>query len=288
MNTALAGVVGVMLAVGAIFLMEALDDTIRGPDEVERYLQLPVLGVIREIENPEELVTASQPRSPVSEAFRSLRTNIQYASVDNPLNSILVTSSSQGEGKTTVASNLAVVLAQGKKKVSIVDTDLRRPRLHTQMNISNRRGLTSLFMGNNIELDGALRKTSIPDLSLVTSGNLPPNPAELLGSERMQQILEKIGSHSEVLVLDSPPVIAVTDATILSQRVDGALLVLEPGKTKIAAAQKAVEQLRRVNANIIGVVLNKVKSNGSRYSYYYYYYADDYYGDRRRKKRKKK
>ncbi|MEA2008143.1 MAG: CpsD/CapB family tyrosine-protein kinase, partial [Chloroflexota bacterium] len=174
------------------------------------------------------------------------------------------------------------------KRVSVMDTDLRRPRLHSQMNISNRRGLTSLFMGQDIQLDGALRESSISNLSLITSGNLPPNPAELLGSEKMQQILAKVEAQSDVVILDSPPVIAVTDATVLSQRVDGVLLVIEPGNAKVAAAQKAVEQLRRVGANIIGVVLNNVSSNGSRYSYYYYYYADDYYGDRRRQKRKKK
>ncbi|RLD06200.1 MAG: protein tyrosine kinase [Chloroflexota bacterium] len=288
-NTALAGVVGAMLAVGVIFLIEALDDTIRSPDEVERYLQLPVLGVIRGIEDTEELIAAAQPRAPVSEAFRSLRTNIQYASVDHPLNSILITSATQGEGKTTVAANLSSVLAQGGKRVSLIDADLRRPRLHSQMNISNRRGLTSLFMGQDIQLNGALRESRIPNLSLITSGNLPPNPAELLGSEKMQQILAKVEAQSDVVILDSPPVIAVTDATVLSQRVDGVLLVIQPGTAKVAAIQKAIEQLRRVGANVIGVVLNNVASNSSRYSYYYYYYyADDYYGDRRRQKRKKK
>ena len=287
-NTALAGVVGAMLAVGVIFLIEALDDTIRSPDEVERYLQLPVLGVIRGIEDTEELIAATQPRAPVSEAFRSLRTNIQYASVDHPLNSILITSATQGEGKTTVAANLSSVLAQGGKRVSLIDADLRRPRLHSQMNISNRRGLTSLFMGQDIQLNGALRESRIPNLSLITSGNLPPNPAELLGSEKMQQILAKVEAQSDVVILDSPPVIAVTDATVLSQRVDGVLLVIQPGTAKVAAIQKAIEQLRRVGANVIGVVLNNVASNSSRYSYYYYYYVDDYYGDRRRQKRKKK
>ncbi len=291
MNTALAGVVGAMLAVGVIFLIEALDDTIRGPDEVTRYLQLPVLGVIQQVDESEELITISEPRSPVSEAFRSLRTSIQYTSVDFPLRKILVTSPMQGEGKTTIATNLGIVLAQGGKKVSLVDADLRRPTLHRKMRVSNRRGLTSLFMGEDIHLDGALRESSVSGLFLLTSGNLPPNPAELMGSERMRRVLSNIEERSDVVVVDSPPVTAVTDAVILSKHVDGILLVMQPGKTKLAAAQKIVEELRRVGANLIGVVLNNVGANGSRYySYYYsYYYADEYYGDRRpRKKRKKK
>jgi non-specific protein-tyrosine kinase len=287
-NTALAGIVGAMLAVGTIFLIEALDDTIRGPEEVKRYLDLPVLGVIRKIENQENLVAVEEPRSPASEAFRSLRTNFQYTSIDKPIKSILVTSTGKGEGKTLVAANLSVVLAQGGNKVTIVDTDLRRPRLHRQMNVPNRRGLTSLFMRQKINLNGALRETNVNGLSIITSGNLPPNPAEILASNRMQQIHAQIREHSDVVVLDSPPVIAVTDAVVLSKYVDGVLLVIQPGNTKIAALQKTVEQLRRVGANVIGVVLNNVGVKSARYAYYYNYYRDDYYGYQKRVGRKRK
>ncbi|MBS1248785.1 MAG: Tyrosine-protein kinase YwqD [Chloroflexi bacterium] len=289
MNTALAGVVGAMLAVGAIFLMEALDDTIRGPEDIKRYLQLPVLSVIHQFDEEEETITISQPRSPISESFRSLRTNIQYSSVDFPLRKILVTSPMQGEGKTTVAANLGVVMAQGGKKVSLVDADLRRPRLHHQMQVSNRGGLSSLFVGEDIRLDGAFKESEVSGLHLLTSGNLPPNPAELMASERMYRILSTIEEQSDVIVVDSPPVTAVTDSVVLSKHVDGVLLVMEPGKTKVAAAQKIVEELRRVGANIIGVVLNNVGANGSRYSYYYtYYYTDEYYGGHKAPKKRKK
>jgi capsular exopolysaccharide synthesis family protein len=181
-----------------------------------------------------------------------------------------------------------VVLAQGGNKVTIVDTDLRRPRLHRQMNVPNRRGLTSLFMRQKINLNGALRETNVNGLSIITSGNLPPNPAEILASNRMQQIHAQIREHSDVVVLDSPPVIAVTDAVVLSKYVDGVLLVIQPGNTKIAALQKTVEQLRRVGANVIGVVLNNVGVKSARYAYYYNYYRDDYYGYQKRVGRKRK
>jgi capsular exopolysaccharide synthesis family protein len=233
------------------------------------------------------MITIDEPRSPVSEAFRSLRTNFQFTSVDKPMRSLLITSAGIGEGKTLVAANLSVVLAQGGSQVTLVDTDLRRPRIHRQLKIPNRRGLTSLFMRPDINLDGALQEAGVNGLSAITSGNLPPNPAELLGSERMRNILEKICQQSHVVVFDSPPVIAVTDAVILSQVVDGVLLVVQPGKSKIAALQKTVEQLKRVGANIIGVVLNNVRHNAARYSYYYYYYSDDYYGYQKKGRRRK-
>jgi len=142
-------------------------------------------------------------------------------------------------------------------------------------------------MGEDIQLDGALHETEVPGLSCITSGNLPPNPAELLGSNRMYQIISKIMEESDITILDTPPLLAVTDAVILSKHVEGVLLIIEPGNTKVTAAQKAVEQLRRVGANLIGVVINNIEVSGSRYSYYYYYYADDYYGNQRRRRKKK-
>ena len=154
MNTILAGVIGAMVAVGLIFLIEALDDTIRGTDEVTRYLNLPVLGAIRKIEASEAPITAVKPRAPVSEDFRSLRTNIQFVSVDAPLRSILVTSPTPEDGKTTVALNLSIILVQGGSRVSLIDADLRRPAIHKSMRLSNRWGLTSLFTNEDMRLDG--------------------------------------------------------------------------------------------------------------------------------------
>jgi polysaccharide biosynthesis transport protein len=283
-NTVLASVVGVMLAVGVVFLIEALDDTLRTPDDVVRHLNLPVLGVIATHDVVDgKPVVAYRPRSPVAEAFRSLRTNLQFAMVDRPLETILITSPSPEEGKSTVATNLALVMAQSERKVALVDADMRRPSIHRLLGLPNRFGVSSLFVMNQVQLDGALRPSEIPNMFTMTSGKTPPNPAELLGSAKMGEILDQVKSLMDVVVIDIPPVLAVTDASVLAPRIDGVLLVLKPGSTKIAAARQAVEQLRRVGAHLLGVVLNEVSLTRSRYNYQYYkgyqyYYAyPEYY-----------
>jgi non-specific protein-tyrosine kinase len=281
-NTALGMVVGLLLGVGVVFLIDVLDDTL-SPEDVNRQLGLPVLGVIsrHQIENGAPVVK-NQPRSPVAEAFRSLRTNIQFASVDKPLRTLLVTSPSPQDGKSTVAVNLGVSLAQSGYKVAVVETDLRRPQVHKRLGLSNRDGISGMFVQSKMVLNGALRETSIDNLFALTSGALPPNPSELLGSEKMYEILNLVGERTDIILLDSPPVMAVTDAAVLAPRVDGVLLVVKPGSTKLAACRQAIEQLQRVGANILGVVLNDVELNRSRYHYYrgyYYTYYDNYYND---------
>jgi succinoglycan biosynthesis transport protein ExoP len=260
-----------------------LDDTLRGPDDVARALNLPVLGMIAQHDAEDgHPVAAFEPRSPVAEAFRSLRTNIQYASVDRPVHTLLVTSPSPAEGKSTVAANLSVVLAQSGREVALIDADLRKPRVHKVMGVSNRFGMSALFVRSQRDLDGSLQKTLTPHLSVLTSGALPPNPSELLGSEKMFDILGQVAEQADIIIIDSPPVMAVTDSTVLAPRVDGVLLVLKPGVTKLAAARTAVEQLRRVGANLLGVVLNEIDVGNSRYSYYnrgYYHAYQEYYGD---------
>ncbi len=290
-NTLLAAIVGGMLAVGGIFLGEALDDTVKGPEDITRSIDLPVLGVVAEHPTGKgELVTVTQPRSPVAEAFRSLRTNIQFASVDRTLQTILVTSALPSEGKSTVAANLAIALAQSGKRVVLLEADLRRPSVHRYLNVPNRLGLSAMFVQPQVYLDGNLQGTRIPNLKVLTSGDLPPNPSELLGSERMYAILRQVREQADVLVLDSPPVMAVTDAVVLAPRVDGVLLVVKPGNTKLSALQTAVEQLQRVGSNVLGVVLNDVQMKGFRYRYYsssYYYYGyHEYYGQGGKKKEK--
>ena len=271
MNTLLAAVVGLFLAIGGVFLIEALDDTLRNPDDVQRELDLPVLGLIASHESDgSKPVTVLEPRSQVSEAFRSLRTNIQFTSVDSKLRTLLVTSPSPADGKTNVAANLAVVMAQSGRDVVLLDADLRRPKVHKTLGIPNRIGVSGLFVQDDISLDGALQGSEIEHLSIITSGGTPPNPAELLGSGKMTQIIDHVLECSDLVIIDSPPVMAVTDASVLAPRVDGVLLVLKPGVTNIAVAKQTVEQLRRLGANILGVVLNEVNMQGSRYKYHYY------------------
>ena len=292
-NTLLAAVVGGMLAVGVVFLVDALDDTVKGPEDITRNTGTVVLGVIASYDAAKsDLVTLAEPRSPIAEAFRSLRTNIQFASVDKPLQSILVTSALPSEGKSTVAANLAITMAQSGKRVVLLESDLRRPSVHRYLKVPNRMGLSTMFVRPQVYLDGNLQGTRIPNLKVLTAGDLPPNPSELLGSERMQAILRQLREQADVLILDTPPMMAVTDAVVLAPRVDGVLLVARPGGTKISALRTAVEQLRRTGANILGVVLNEVQMKGYRYRYYsnmYYYYGYyEYYGRENGKGKRKR
>jgi len=283
MNTALAGVVGAMLALGVAFLIEYLDDTIKTPEDVSRTLGLGVLGTIGQLKKGKgELVLVDEPLSPISEAFRSLRTNIRFSSVDRPLRTILVTSPSPTEGKSITVANLAVAMSQAGLKVAAVDGDLRRPRLHHVFGIHPRDGLTgSLLEGS---MDGRLQPTRVDRLAVLPAGELPPNPAELLGSQRMRDLLALLTRHVDVVLVDSPPVLPVTDAAVLAQDVDGVLMVLDAGDTRREMARRAVESLNQVGANLIGVVLNRVSVH--RGGQYYYYYRD-YYGDGSGKGRKK-
>jgi capsular exopolysaccharide synthesis family protein len=248
----LAAVVGLMLAAGIIFLIEFLDDTIRDPQEITRNWGIPVLGMITSYDpgkSKNSLITVNQPRSPVSEAFRSLRTNLQFASVATPLHTLLITSSSPEDGKTTIAANLGTVFAQSGRSVVVVDADLRRPRIHKMFKLSNRIGLTDQFIRPQDHLNGAVKPTDIKDLSVVTSGSLPPNPSELLGSDRMLEVLRQLSGQYNTIILDTPPVLVVTDALVLAPRVDGVVLVVKPSVTKRAALRHAIEQLQQVNAN---------------------------------------
>jgi non-specific protein-tyrosine kinase len=293
-DTLLAAMTGLMIGLGLVFLIEALDDTVKGPGDVTRHLGLPVLGFVARMDDSAAgPITIAEPRSPISEAFRSLRTNIQYASVDRPLKNIAVTSPSPKDGKSTIATNLAIVMSQSGKKVAILDADMRRPSQHKRLQLTNRMGLSDLFVQDTVALNGALRETKVPGMALLTSGGLPPNPSELLGSEKMTEVLRQVHQQADVVIVDTPPVMAVTDAAVLAPKMDGVIIVIRPGTTKLGHTKQTVEQLRRSGASILGVVLNEVEHNRSRYYYYYKgYYTYDYYyygepGERKKKKRKK-
>jgi non-specific protein-tyrosine kinase len=276
-DAVLAAVVGLMLAAGIVFLIEFLDDTIRDPQEITRKWGVPVLGtIVRYKHDKNELITAKQPRSPITEAFRALRTNLQFASFNLPIHTLLVTSPSPEDGKTTVAVNLASVIAQGGRKVVVVDADLRRPGIHKILQIPNRVGLTDQFIRPQDLFNGVVKQTEIAGLHALTSGNLPPNPSELLSSERMSEILRQLASQFDTTILDAPPILLVTDALVLAPRVDGVLVVIKPSVTKRAALKNLLEQLHQVGANVIGVVLNDVKIDRSRYYYQRYYYYQKY------------
>jgi capsular exopolysaccharide synthesis family protein len=288
-NTSIAALIGFLIAIGGILLVEALDDTLKGPDEITSQLGLPVLGIIPKHEITEGApITVTHPRSPVTEAFRTLRTNIQYASVDRHIQSLLITSPSPAEGKSTVAVNFGVVLAQNGRSTIVLDADLRRPRVHKVLGVLNKKGLSNLFVMNQFKLEDYLLPTSTENLSVLTAGDLPPNPSELLGSERMQIILQNLKDKVDYTVIDSPPVMAVTDSAVLAPKVDGVLLVVKPGETQLAIAKKTVEMLRRGDVHLLGVVLNEVNMRHSRYYYKGYYYSGRYYLDSEKSGRRKK
>ena len=284
-NVILATIVGALLALGIAFLIEYLDDTVKTPDDVSRVSGLSTLGAIarlKESGGPRQLVAWLRTKSPESEAYRTLRTNIQFSSVDNPIRSLLVTSSSPGEGKSTTTANLAVVLAQTGQRVIVVDTDLRRPVLHKVFGIPNNIGLTtSLLAGENVSLEDYLQPTEIDTLSVLTSGPIPPNPSELLGSHRMQHLIEVLTQAADIVIFDSPPVLAVTDAVVLGRQVDGVLMVADAGNTREHALAQAAAELQKTGANVLGVALNRLDTRRGGY-YYYYYYSDEQGGQRRR------
>ena len=209
--------------------------------------------------------------SRIAESYRVLRTNIQFASLDKPIKTVLLTSTAPGEGKSTTAANLAIAFAQTGSKVLVLDTDLRRPSLHKVFKISNPLGLVNL-LAQNVAIEVALRDVGVPNLKVITSGPIPPNPAEILGSMRMRELLLTLANSFDIIILDSPPVLAVADSTILSSVVDGVVLVVSAAEVSTDKARKAKAQLEGVKANLLGVVLNGMEHDASD-DYYYYYYG---------------
>ena len=225
-------------------------------------------------------IVEKKPKSIAAEAYRSLRTNIQYSSFDKKYQTLVVTSANPGEGKTTVAGNLALVLAQGESKVLLVDCDMRRPSVHKKFRISDTYGISDLVVGNK-KMESVAHKYN-DNLTIVPSGKIPPNPAEMLGSKAMTAFLEEMKKHFDYIVLDTPPLQAVADAQILSTKVDGSLIVVRAGVTKKDAVHDAVSIINKVNGNIIGTVLNAADNSKDKY---YYYYGDEDSRTGRRAKR---
>lgn len=282
LNTVLGDLTGLLIALSLIFFREALDATLKDPEQITAQLGLPILGFVARMKSSERAtpIVVAQPRSPVTEAFRGLRTNLQFSSVDRQLRTLLVTSSDPDEGKSTITANLGAVIAQSGLRVTLVDADLRRPRLHKFFQIANRLGLSELFVRPETAPVEVVQATSVPGVSVLTAGTIPPNPAELLGSEKMVNILNEIRDQADFVLIDAPPISPVTDAVVLAQRADGVLLIVRAGETKITAAKQALEQLGRAGARLIGVVINDIPLSRSRYRYaYQVYYRSYQYND---------
>lgn len=213
------------------------------------------------------LITKSNPRSPISEQYRTIRTNLQFASVDGDLKTMLVTSAGPSEGKSSTVANLAIVFAQQGKRVLLIDADMRKPTVHYTFRVDNRRGLSSVLVGELL-LEEATTKSDIPDLDVLAAGPIPPNPSELLGSKAMMKMIQEASSFYDLVIFDTPPVLAVTDAQILANQVDGALLVVRSKQTDQEAALKAKHLLEPAKAKLLGAVLNDRDKQKDQYYYY--------------------
>ncbi|MEQ1605877.1 MAG: polysaccharide biosynthesis tyrosine autokinase [Pyrinomonadaceae bacterium] len=277
--------------VGLAFLLDFLDDSVRTSDDISRHLGLPTLALIPHSLNTDKrkllagkggaspagpstaLVTMDEKTSPIAEAYRHLRTSLLFSSAGRPPQTILVTSSQPSEGKTTTAINTAITLAQGDADVVLIDCDLRRPRLHSHFGLDNQRGLTNYLSGDK-QTEGLIRTyPDLPKLKIITSGPIPPNPAELLSSNEMRNLLTFLSGKFKHVIIDSPPAISFTDASILSTLVDGVVLVAMANKSSLHLMKQFKQRVTAIGARIYGVVLNGVKANSSEY----YYYGSGYY-----------
>lgn len=292
-NTVLAAFLGGLLVIGVIFVREAFDDTIRTTESLAKDFKLTVLGsIFRHSTNLErDLILIKEPRSPVSEAYRSIRTSINYASVDKPLRTFMVTSTDPGEGKTTTLGNLAVAFAQTNKKILAVDCDLRKPHVHTEFDCENTFGLSNLLtQEDEISLEEFLQPSVIDNLKILTSGPVLPNPSEWLGSNKMKKLLKTMNDYADIVILDTPPTMVVTDASVLAPQTDGVVMVVRFGQTHRDALNNAIGQMRAANAKILGVVLNDMDLRQSPYAYRYGYKSkygayNEYYGTEKEEKK---
>jgi polysaccharide biosynthesis transport protein len=301
LNLSIGLFVGLMLGLGLAFFFEHLDSSIKTPDDIDRFIKLPSLGVIPsaasllpssrrkliavssgasavkkyEPDRSVELITYQDTKSLISEAYRNLRTSVLLSSGSGrPPKTLVVTSSQAGEGKTTTAVNIAITLAQTGDKVILLDCDMRNPRVHRVVGLENNGGM-STYLSGNADLSSLIQQTSIANLFTVTAGRIPPNPAELLGSARMKQGLLLLDEYFDHIVIDTPPVLSVTDARILGSIVDGVVLVIKGGETPKEAVQRTKRLLQEVHAHVIGTLLNNVDVRSADYYYYskYYYYG---------------
>ncbi|HOD53881.1 MAG TPA: polysaccharide biosynthesis tyrosine autokinase, partial [Candidatus Cloacimonadota bacterium] len=312
MNILIGFVIGLGLGIGAAMALNSMDTKIRTLDDVERFVKVPVFGTIpymstsdteegQEIseKSGEELVLMKDektkisarlishyaPKSPVAEAYRTLRTNVMAKKKPGPL-SMVITSSGASEGKSTTLANLAITIAQMKSKVCLVDFDLRRPMVHNVFELDRNNGASDYLSDDSVSIDSVIKSSAVENLSIITSGAIPPNPSELIASNRTDQMIKELKERFDFVLFDMPPVIAVTDSMIMAKKVDMLILVIRVNNTEKAVVQRTKSMLENININISGIVVNGIVHEkyyrGYSYYYYYYYY---YYGESSKKKK---
>ena len=268
-NTMLAGILGLLLVLAVALIIAYLDNTLKTPDQVQEALNLPTLGSVPRTSTQHgrsdmyQTVMLLFPNSVSSEAYRTLRTNLEFTSVDAPVQTLLVTSPGPGEGKTVTAANLAVAFAQAGRTVLLVDADLRKPGVHSMFNVENTRGLSNLLRTDDLRWESVVQFTEQANLRLLTTGPQPPNPAELLGTQRMRTILDRLREAHDLIIVDSPPLLVVTDPTLLSSFLDGTLLVLDAKRTGRDGARQGQAALAKAGARVLGVLINGQQAEGS-------------------------
>ena len=277
LNTLLAAVLGLLLAAALAATIEFLDDRVKDADAVQEVAGLSTLGTVAQMKGGGaeaelyRIATLLYPRSGVAEAYRTLRTNIEFASIDAPIHTLLVTSAGPHEGKTVTAANLAVAFAQAGRLTILVDADLRRPGIHSMFRMQQEPGLTTLLRRDGTKMDEVALATEQPNLRVIPTGPLPPNPAELLGSHRMREVVDRLKDGGELVIFDSPPVQAVSDAAVMSSYLDATVLVVDARRGHRGALRHAREALSRAGANVLGVILNRVPEAAAASEYGYYY-----------------
>lgn len=260
LNTIIAAAIGFLLSVGLTFLLEFWNNTLKSADDLRQSLGLTALGTIDRIAGKDarsKLVFFQDPASSVTEAYRIVRSNIEFRTDEDPVKSIVVTSSGPGEGKSITVANLGIIMAQAGLHTIIVDADLRQPAQHQLFQMANSRGLAEAIRSPELDLSDLMLDTQEHNLQVLTSGDTPSNPAELLRSEGMRRVLTELRSMADVVICDSPPVLGLTDAGILTNRTDGVVFVIEAGQTRLAAARQALSNLQQADANLIGAILNR-------------------------------
>jgi polysaccharide biosynthesis transport protein len=297
-NMLIALILGIGLSLGTAFFLERIDSTIKIPADIKQHLHIPYLGPIPDFSSLQaevtttvglvhqfknDLITVSSPKSTASEAYRGIRTNILFSSADIAPQVILISSAAPSEGKTITAANLAVVMAQMGNKVLLIDCDMRKPKLNKIFQTSRDKGMSTILVGG-CEIAEAITPTKIPNLDIISSGPLPPNPSEIIGSHKMAAVIKELRQEYERIIIDSSPITAVTDAAILSKYADGAIIVIRCGETHLEMIKNGLTQFNSVNAHIFGAILNCV--NMGREGYYYYQYHYYYYGEDGEKKKR--
>lgn len=273
LNTVMGGMVGLVLAMGLVLWRHYWDETVQSTGDLRHVLGLTPLGAVAQIKgkrHQDKLITSLKPFSPTSEAYRIIRSNIRFMSEEKPCKVILVTSATFGEGKSLTVANLGIAMAQAGLETIIVDADLRRPAQHKVFEIENETGLTELIRSEELEFDDRFNGTGVDSLHLLSSGTIPPNPSELLASGYTELLLEGLAELADVVIVDGPPLLRVADAAVLSNQVDGVVLVIEAGRTGRGLVRQTISVLQQAGANLLGAVLNRAspKTDGGYYHYY--------------------